>query len=185
MDNADLTLKNQSKTCCGTVSESIAANKKDRVTIDFLYLDLRECDRCKGTNDQLESSLPLITQTLEASGFDVSVRKIHVQNAQQAAELGFVVSPTIRVNNRDIQFDWRESPCEPCSKGCATAVSCREWEYRGQWHEIPPKELMIRNILREVYGQASGAAPEAQAAIEVSDNLKTFFAKKSCCAAAG
>lgn len=178
-------MENKPPTCCGTISEPIAADKKDRVTIDFLYLDLRECDRCKGTNEQLESALPMITQVLEASGFEVVVHKIHVQSEQQAAELGFAVSPTIRVNNRDIQFDWRESPCGPCSKGCATEVSCREWEYGGQWHEIPPKELMIRSILHEVYGQAVSAAPEAQATIKVSDNLKTFFAKKSCCAAAG
>ncbi|HSQ14284.1 MAG TPA: DUF2703 domain-containing protein [Candidatus Deferrimicrobium sp.] len=181
MDASSHALKKEQPSCCGTISQPIAEQPKDRVAIDFLYLDLSECDRCQGTNEQLESALPIITQTLEASGFAVEVRKIHVQSAQQAAALGFDVSPTIRVNNRDIQFTWRETPCAPCSKGCASEVSCREWEYGGQWHEIPPKELMIRSILREVYGQPALAAPEALAKTVVSDNLKRFFAKQSCC----
>ncbi len=180
-----MNVKKKPPTCCGTISEPTAERKKEQVTIDFLYLDLRECDRCKGTNEQLESALPMITQVLEASGLEVVVHKTHVQSEQQAAALGFAVSPTIRVNNRDIQFNWRETPCAPCSKGCASKVSCREWEYEGQWHEIPPKELMIRSILREVYGQAGRAAPEAQATTEVSDNLKRFFAKQACCGTAG
>jgi len=175
-----MNVKNTPLTCCGTISESIAKEKKERVTIDFLYLDLRECDRCKGTNEQLEFALPIITQALKASGFEVEVRKIHVQSVHQAAALGFVVSPTIRVNNRDIQFNWRETPCDPCSKGCASKVSCREWEYGERWYEVPPKELMIRSILREVYGGAAEAAPQPPTT-EVPDNLKRFFAKQPCC----
>ena len=177
-------VKNKPPTCCGTISNPIAERKKERVTIDFLYLDLRECDRCKGTNEQLESALPIITQALEASGFEVEVHKIHVQSVQQAAALGFLVSPTIRVNNRDIQFNWRETPCEPCSKGCASKVSCREWEYAGRWYEVPPKELMIRSILGDVYGRSGGAAPQAQGTTEVPDNLKRFFDKQACCGTA-
>ena len=185
MDEADLAGKNKPPTCCGTISEPIAERKMDRVRIDFLYLDLRECDRCRGTNEQLESALHIITQALNASGFEVEVHKIHVQSAQQAAALGFVVSPTVRVNNRDIQFEWRETPCDPCSKGCASEVSCREWEYGGRWYEVPPKELMIRSILREVYGRFEKAAPQAQGTTEVPDNLKRFFAKQPCCGTTG
>jgi hypothetical protein len=180
MDEAGLALKNKQPTCCGTISETIAEEQQERVTIDFLYLDLNECGRCKGTHEQLESALPIIIQALKASGFEVEVRKIHVQSVQQAAALGFVVSPTIRVNNRDIQFNWRETPCDPCSKGCATEVSCREWEYGGRWYEVPPKELMIRGILREVYGRFA-RAPEVPGTTEVPDNLKRFFAKQPCC----
>ena len=187
MDATSHTLKNKQPSCCMTTAKPIAEDKMARVTIDFLYLDLRECDRCKGTNQQLESALPMITQVLEASGFEVVVNKTHVQSEQQAAAVGFAVSPTIRVNNRDIQFNWRETPCAPCSKGCASEVSCREWEYSGQWYEIPPKELMIRSILREVFGQPARVAPAAQATTEVSDNLKRFFAKQpqTCCGTAG
>jgi len=184
MNEASLRLKNRTTTCCETIAEPIPAKKTERVTIDFLYLDLRECDRCKGANEQLDSALPIITQALEASGFEVELRKIHVQSVQQAAALGFVVSPTIRVNNRDIQFDWRETPCDPCSSGCADKISCREWEYGGRWHEVPPKELIIRGVLREVYGRSDRAAPVKSETTEVPDNLKRFFAKQACCGSA-
>jgi len=185
MDAVSLALKKEQRTCCATISDPIAEEKKERVTIEFLYLDLRECDRCKGTSEQLESALPIIAQALEASGFEMEVYRIHVQSVQQATALGFVVSPTIRVNNRDIQFNWRETPCDPCSKGCASKVSCREWEYQGRWYEVPPKELMIRGILREVYGQSERATPEAHGTAEFPDNLKQFFANKPCCGTAG
>ena len=184
MDTSSHALKKKQPSCCVTISEPVAEDKKARVTIDFLYLDLLECDRCMGTNEQLESALPMITQVLEASGFEVVVHKTHVQSEQQAAALGFAVSPTIRVNDRDIQFNWRETPCAPCSKGCANEVSCREWEYNGQWYEIPPKELMIRAILREVYRRSETAAPQASGITQVPDNLKRFFAKQTCCATA-
>lgn len=176
--------ENKPPTCCAPISQPIGEDTKERVAIDFLYLDLRECDRCKGTNEQLESALPIITQALEASGFEVEVRKIHVQSLHQAAALGFVVSPTIRVNNRDIQFNWRETPCDPCSRGCASKVSCREWEYGGRWYEVAPKELLIRAILREVYLQSGRAPADAHHATDVPDNLKRFFAKQSCCGTA-
>jgi hypothetical protein len=185
MDEAGLAPKNKQPTCCGTISKLPAEGKKERITIDFLYLDLRECDRCKGTNEQLESALPIINQALKASGFEVELRKIHVQSVQQAAAMGFIVSPTIRVNNRDIQFNWRESPCDPCSKECAREVSCREWEYGGQWYKVAPKELIIRAILREVYSNSEKAPSEADGTTEVPDNLKRFFAKQPCCGTAG
>ena len=177
--------RTQEQGCCGKNPVATAEETRERVTIEFLYLDLRECDRCKGTNKQLESALPIITQTLKASGFEVEVRKIHVQSVQQAAALGFVVSPTVRVNNRDIQFNWRETPCAPCSTGCASEVSCREWKYKEQWYEVPPKELLIRAILQKVYSQSEGAPADAHGTAEVPVNLKRFFAKQPCCGTAG
>ena len=177
-------VKQEQTTCCGTSPEPIAEGQKDRLEIDFLYLDLTECGRCQGTNQQLEAALPIITVVLDASGFELKMRKIHIQNPQQAAALGFVVSPTIRVNNRDIQFNWRETPCDSCSKGCASEVSCREWEYRGRWYTVPPKELIIRGILREAYGQVE-QAPAALGTTEIPDNLKQYFAKQPCCGTAG
>jgi hypothetical protein len=185
MDKPGPAFENKQATCCARTSVPIPDEKGKRVTIEFLYLDLRECDRCKGTNEQLESALPIVTQALEASGFEVAVRRIHVQTAQQAAALGFVVSPTIRVNNRDIQFNWRETPCAPCSKEAAGEVSCREWDYSGQWREVPPKELLIRGILREAYGQTREPPAETPHTTEIPENLKRFFAKQPCCGTSG
>jgi len=163
------------------MSEASAQTDKQRLTIEFLYLDLTECGRCRGTNQQLEDTLPLITPVLEASGFEVEIRKVQVQSEEQAAALSFLVSPTIRVNNKDIQLDWKETPCDSCSKGCAGEVACREWEYRGRWYRVPPKELIISAILREVYGVEEKAQAVPRRTARVPDNLKTFFANKPCC----
>ena len=72
------------------------------------------------------------------------MNKIHVTGEAQAAALGFVVSPTIRVDGRDIQIGFRETPCEDCGTLCACegGVSCREWDYRGEWHTAPPPGLI-------------------------------------------
>jgi hypothetical protein len=164
-------------------TERTAQTTSERLTIEFLYLDLSECDRCKGANQRLEEALSLMAPVLEASGFDTIVRKVHVQSERQATALGFVVSPTIRVNGRDIQLSWRQTPCHSCSKDCATEVSCREWEYRGRWYPVPPKELMIHAILREVYGHEEKAQAVPRPKQKATENLKTFFARKSCCAA--
>jgi hypothetical protein len=168
------------QTCCTPNPEPNPHTEKQQLTIEFLYLDLTECDRCKGTNQQLEDALSLLTPVLEAGGFETTVRATHVQSEQQAAALGFVVSPTIRVNGRDIQLNWRETPCQPCSQGCATEVACREWEYRGQWYTVPPRELIIDAILRDVYGNQGREL--SRSTEQVPDNLKRFFAKRPCCA---
>ncbi|HEY7436772.1 MAG TPA: DUF2703 domain-containing protein [Methylomirabilota bacterium] len=150
------------------------------LTIEFLYLDVTRCGRCRGTAEQLDDVLPLIRPVLEATGFDVHVERIHVQSEEQAIALGLLVSPTIRVNGRDIQLNRRETPCDACSRGCSGEVSCREWEYRGRWYTVPPTELIISAIMREVYGRPeAGAPPVSRRRPEAPDNLKRFFARGS------
>ena len=83
--------------------------------MDFLYLDLATCDRCRGTDRNLESALEVVREVLEATGVEVELNKHHVESAAQARELQLVSSPTIRVNDRDIAFELRESSCEECT----------------------------------------------------------------------
>ena len=40
----------------------------DRLRIDFLYLDLTTCDRCRSTDRNLETALDAVLDVLEASG---------------------------------------------------------------------------------------------------------------------
>ena len=93
--------------CCGV--EGYVTPKGDNQTvkrhldIEFLYLDLSACERCQGTNGSLEGALADVARVLELSGVEVTLQKIHVQTEEQARTLGFVSSPTIRINGRDIQ----------------------------------------------------------------------------------
>ena len=167
--------------CCGPVVESPRASgtraEKRRLEIDFMYLDLSVCGRCRDTGAALDEAIDEVARVLETTGVEVALNKIHVTNEEQAAALGFVVSPTIRVSGRDIQMNFRESLCESCSTlcECEGGVSCREWEYQARWYPAPPKALIIEAILKEVYGGAGEERENPRIGEQVPDNLKRFF----------
>lgn len=141
-------------------------------------MDLEVCEPCRGTGSSLEGALLEVSHVLEATGIEVDVRKIHVQNAEQALALGFVSSPTIRVNGRDIQLEVRESLCPSCGDVCGGDVDCRVWFYQGKEYPVPPKGLIIEAILREVYKEPGKDNAEQPHPSELPENLKKFFAAK-------
>ncbi len=166
--------------CCGPQVKSPAVRTRAEnrhLDIDFLYLDLSVCERCQDTESTLEEAIEEVVRVLETTGIRVSLNNIQVTSEEQAVALGFLVSPTIRVNGRDIQKNFRESLCESCGTicECEGGVSCREWEYQGQWYTAPPKGLIIEAILKEVYGGAGAEQEGSQKAKEAPDNLKRFF----------
>ena len=170
--------------CCGSQDDSLPAGdmreEKRRLDIDFLYLDLSVCERCQDTESTLKEAIEEVARILEMTGIAIAMNKIHVTSEEQAVALGFLVSPTIRVNDRDIQMNFRESLCESCGTlcECEGGVSCREWEYHGQWYTAPPKGLIIEAILKEVYGGAGEGRDELQKPEVAPENLKRFFSDK-------
>ena len=42
-----------------------------RVVVDYLYLDLKTCDRCIGTGDILDEVMKELTPVLELAGYEV------------------------------------------------------------------------------------------------------------------
>ena len=136
-----------------------------KLDIELLYLDLTVCDRCRSADAVLEEALQEVRPILDSDGTEVTVRRTHVRTEAQAAALDFAVSPTIRVNGRDIQMEWKESPCGPCGDlcGCLGEVSCREWIYQGQWYTSPPKALVTEALLREASRGPKEMAPAAAA----------------------
>lgn len=160
------------------------------LVIDFLYLDLETCTRCRGTDANLEAALAQVGHVLDAAGMEVAVRKTLVASAEQAQALGFVSSPTIRVNGQDIALELRESSCAECGEacGCDGAIDCRVWVWQGQEYTQAPPAMIVDAILRAVYGGTEQAAAPIPAA--VPENLARFFAGKahlvaaaaSCCA---
>ena len=144
--------------------------------IEFLYLDLSLCGRCRGTDAALEEAVAEISPILETTGVEAQVKKIHVETEAQARDLGLVTSPTIRINGRDIQPQIEQSLCEDCGDLCGDACDCRVWRYRGKDYTAPPKAMIVEAILREAYGGAAEAAETAARPQEVPANLKRFFA---------
>jgi hypothetical protein len=163
-----------------------------RVEIDFLYLDLDVCARCKGTDANLETALRTVQEVLQASGTEVSTRKMLVDSEETARKLRFVSSPTIRINGRDIALEFRETPCDSCAEACACngGVDCRVWLYEGQEYTEAPVPLIVNALLSEIYDSRSADRPVSPGSSELPENLRHFFeakaAKKtaaSCCTA--
>jgi hypothetical protein len=148
------------------------------IEIDFMYIDLEVCDRCRGTDANLETALAHVSSVLEASGREPIVRRTLVSSEEQARALGFVSSPTLRVNGRDIAIEFRQSRCESCeSCSCNGTVECRVWVWQGQEYTEAPQAMIVEAILQEAYG---GLAPQAvPAAVDVPENLRRFFAGKA------
>jgi hypothetical protein len=170
-----------------------APGSAQELVIDFMYLDLETCTRCRGTQANLEAALSEVGRVLEVAGVDVAVHKMFVTSAEQARAAGFVSSPTIRVNGQDIAFELRESNCGECGDLCACdgSVDCRVWVWRGQEYTEAPTAMIVDAILREVYGGVEHPAAAAPPAA-LPENLERFFAGKerlaaestSCCAPA-
>lgn len=158
------------------------------ITIDFLYVDLEVCTRCVGTDANLDAALAEVSHLLETAGGEVTVGKTLVASEEQARALGFVSSPTIRVNGRDIAPERRESRCESCESLAGNGtIDCRLWIFGGREYTEAPKAMIVDAILRAVYGRtepAVGAAPEPVAVAEVPENLRRFFAGKEQAVAA-
>lgn len=150
-----------------------------RLDIEFLYLDLSVCSPCQGTEGVLDQAVTEVTPILEGSGFDITVRKIHVKSEEQARYLGFISSPTIRINGRDVQSNISEKPCVCCGDICGnTEVSCRVWVYQGEEYWAPPKAMIIDAILSEAYGGSEEAVDSTPQPVDVPENLKRFFIGK-------
>ena len=158
--------------CCGEPTTEEA--EKRQVVIDFLYLDLAVCTRCKGTGDSLDSALAQVAGVLQASGAEAVVNRIHVDSEEKALQYRFASSPTIRVNGRDIQLAGKESKCESCGDLCGDDVDCRVWLYQGKEYTSPPPAMIVDAILREVYGQPAAAAAVSESFV-LPDNLRKFF----------
>jgi|ERR1700733_6384912 len=163
-----------------------------QVEIEFLYLDLDVCTRCKGTDANLETALRMVQEVLQASRTDVSTRKVLVDSEETARKLKFLSSPTIRINGRDIALTFRETRCDSCAGACACdgGVECRVWVYEGKEYAEAPVPLIVNALLSEIY---DGQSPDRLASLrpfELSENLKDFFeakavkkAAESCCTA--
>ena len=160
--------------CCGIEAQA----KAKSLHVQFLYGDLSVCHRCQATDTGLDEVIHDVAGLLEEAGVEVVVNKIHVKNEDQARELGFLSSPTIRITGRDIQPQITGNRCEDCGELCGEDVNCRVWMYRGREYTTPPKGLIIDAILQEIYGSMSHNPKVERKTDTIPDNLKRFFAGK-------
>ena len=157
--------------------EEVRSNKP-QISIEFLYLDLSTCEPCKTSDENIVAALDEVAAVVRASGIELSLNRIHVETAKQALELGFQTSPTIRINGRDIQLDFKEADCNSCSEISGTETSCRVWNFQGNEYKYLPKAMLVGAILREIYGNADLLAPQTTKSTATPENLQKFFEAK-------
>ncbi len=146
---------------------------RHRVEIAFHFLDDEVCGRCRETGSQLDATLETLRPVAELLGIGLDVRKTKVESVEQAGELGFASSPTIRVNGTDIAPEIEESVCEPCGDvcGCGEDFQCRVWRWRGEVHRAAP-------VLRALVGRRDAAKSERRQTVEPPLQLRQFFEHK-------
>ena len=170
--------ENKSNGCgCEGTKKTEEARAAKPVEIEFLYLDLDTCDVCRGSESNLDAALAEISTVLAAAGAAVELKKIHVTSYEQALALGFLSSPTIRVDGRDVALAVKENYCAKCSDLSGTETFCRVWDFRGDEYSTVPRPMVVEAVLKAVYGGAESdrqAVPAAQIA-RSQENLKRFF----------
>ena len=172
-----------------TIDTSLVAKQPPKsgqtLIIDFLYLDLTTCTRCRGTDRSLQAGLATAADLLTAAGVQVEVRKVHIQSDAEARAWRFVSSPTVRINGSDIALELRESSCgsEACADGCGDQIACRVWVFGNREYTEPPVELIVDAVLRQVYGPLRQQVEDRP--YQVPENLRRFFAGRPAAATAG
>jgi hypothetical protein len=160
--------------CGGSVNERCASNnEKKKIIIDFLYLDLSICERCKGTESNFDEAVKDVSGVIKAAGYDMIVNKIHIDTIELARKYELISSPTIRINGRDISCEVKESACEECGQLCGEGVDCRVWEHEGEEYVSPPKTMIIDEILNEIFTDRS--CQEEKKEYRMPKNLELFF----------
>jgi len=167
--------------CDPVKDEGCCSCGSKKIMVEYLYLDLKTCDRCIGTDAVLEEVLKEIGPALLCAGYEVEFEKKEISSKEMAAEYRFLSSPTIRVNGMDICDSVAENSCGCCSDISGTDVECRVFEFEGEDYEVPPKEMLASSILRAVF------APKEESCCgkySMPENIIAFFdgkEKKSKC----
>lgn len=163
--------------CCCTPAGGCCANEQDskELLIQYYYLDLEVCNRCMGTDRNLEEAITRVAPVLAGSGIKLRLEKKRIEDEASAIACRFASSPTIRIGGLDLAEEVTESCCQDCGDLCGDAVDCRTWTWRGASYEQPPVEMIADGILRAAFRApaADGGAPETP--FVLPENLERFF----------
>ena len=75
--------------CCGYVGKT-QIDGRNKIIIDFLFLDLNICTRCQGTDTSLEEAIADVAKVLQLTGTEVVVNKIHINSKVKAIRYKFI-----------------------------------------------------------------------------------------------
>ena len=130
-----------------------ALTPTDRVRIELLYLDAETCDPCRATVASAERAAEELREGLAERGIAVELELIHVTDTEQARALGFVSSPTVRVDGREIALEVEEAHCGTCSATAGEPVACRTVRHEGKRHDHAPAAMIVEAVLAHLRGE--------------------------------
>jgi hypothetical protein len=100
------------------------------LTVDLLYYE--DCPH-------YGEAAKALKEVLDEGGIEARLNMVKVAKGGEAEAFGFIGSPTILINGRDVEPEMdHRSPFQG---------HCRVYLYKGDMFEIPPKE-MIREALQ-------------------------------------
>lgn len=158
--------------CCDEGSDCCKEDNSKQITIDFLYLDLSVCERCQSSSQNLDEAMILLTPIFNKLGYKTKVNRINVNSEVLAKHYKFKSSPTIRVNNDDIELEVKEDNCKSCGELCGDMFDCRVFTYNGLEYHEPPVQMIIESILKNIYFPPHKKDSEHY---DVPDNLLKFY----------
>ncbi|MCL2497135.1 MAG: arsenite methyltransferase [Symbiobacteriaceae bacterium] len=161
---------------CSVPVDVVKENDKKNLNIDFLYLDLNTCERCRATDETLKQALGVLSGVLDTLGYTAKLNSVNISTKELAEQYHFESSPTIRVNGVDICSEFIENDCVDCGDIAGCSVDCRVFVYEGIGYEQPPVAMIVDGILKAI-NRTKEDRP-----YKLPDNLAKFFTgKNSCC----
>jgi glutaredoxin len=120
--------------------------------IELLYI--MNCPWCVKTKESLR-------EVLKELKLKAKVKEILIDTRVKAKKYKFVGSPTIRINNKDIQEGIEKARCLPCEKLAKSTKKttsfvkkeccmsgCRSYNYKGKQYPYPPKRMIKEALNR-------------------------------------
>jgi hypothetical protein len=142
--------------------------RQKKIDVIFLEVDMarstkQSCDACDAAKQQLTRALEVVAPLLNDVDVDVRLNNVVVSTEEQARQLRFRGSPTLRIG--DVEVFPAHLP----------GGEERRWQWGNQEHPAPPVGLFVDAILRGWAGveDASGKEPYA-----VPPYLASYLTKK-------
>jgi len=120
--------------------------------IEILYI--LDCPWCLKTKE-------LIRESLRELGIKADIEEILIDSDEKAKKHNFVGSPTVKIDEKDIQDKVKKGQCLPCEELAESTkettefvkqecrCGCRIYFYKGKQYPYPPKGMIKEAIMKK------------------------------------
>jgi hypothetical protein len=139
------------------------------VKIEILYFD-----GCPNHGPAVQT----VEAVLKEEGIGATISEVNIQNAEVARDLGFLGSPSIRVNGLDVEPEARSAH--------DYGMMCRTYLVNGRREGLPPREMLREAILAAHTGIAAGesqtsAIQSRKASLFAAGSVFAAIVASFCC----